>query len=111
MPKTCWKSEAMLKCKISYVSLMVKDAAVVRKDKLHRNSTKRRRLLLRMMSSKNLKGVAKAKAKAKARPKKKAKTSELPPHGYQSWPMMLPFDMFTELMRAGLADRLWPGSN
>ena len=104
----------MLKCKISYVSLLVKDAGVVRKEKLHRNSTKRRRLLLRMMSGLGKgrgKGKAKAKARPKSRPTKKNKNSEPPPHGYQRWPMLLPFDMFTALTQAGLTDRLWPGEN
>ena len=43
--------------------------------------------------------------------KKKANFLLRPPHGYQSWPMLLPYDMLTGLVTAGCADRLWLDSN
>ena len=85
---------------------MVKGAAAIRKQKLHRSATARRRRLLRAMS-----GVAKSKAKPKAKarsrgPQKKSKLSELPAHGYESWAMLKPFDVFCALLDAGETERL-----
>ena len=95
--------------------LLVRDAALVRKQKLRRNATARRRKLLRAASKALCRTKAKAKAKAKSRsqrgPTKKNKNAVLPPHGYQNWPMLLPYDMLTAIVEAGCVDRLWLGDN
>ena len=85
---------------------MVKTASAIRKQKLQRSAKGRRRRLLRAMSS-----VAKAKAKPKAKsrargPQKKNKLAELPPHGYERWAMLKPFDVFCSLVEAGELERL-----
>ena len=85
---------------------MVKGAAAIRKQKLHRQATARRRRLLRAMSGL---GRAKAKPKAKSRsrgPMKKSKLAELPAHGYERWAMLKPFDVFCSLVDAGETERL-----
>ena len=52
-------AKAPLKCKISYVSLLVRDATLVRRQTLHKRATARKRLLLR--------AATRAFAKAKVR--------------------------------------------
>ena len=71
LAKPCTK--APLKCKISYVSLLVRDAAVVRRQTLHKRATARKRLLLRAATRAFAKAKAKAKSVAKG-PKKKQRT-------------------------------------
>ena len=93
-----------MKCRISYVSLLVKGADAIRKLKLHKNATAKRRRLLRALS-----GIAKAKVKPKAKsrgPRKQCKSAELPAHGYESWAMLKPFDLFCSLVNAGETERL-----
>ena len=57
------------------------------------------------------KARAKAKCRAKRGPAKKSKNAVPPPHGYQSWPMLMPYDMLTAIVEAGEVDRLWLGDN
>ena len=104
-------TEAPLKCKISYVSLLVRDAAVVRRQTLHRRATARKRLLLRAATRALGKAKAKVKSAPKRMPKKKTKFSAPVPHGYERWPMLLPHDMLNGLVQAGCVDRLWLGCN
>ena len=86
-------SKVPVKCPLSKVSIMVKDPGAVNKN----NARRKKRRLLQLGRRKKL-----AKKSVRARPM---------PGGYQSWPVLRPYDLMQHMLAAGLESELLPAKN
>ena len=88
-------SEAPLKPALSWISLLVKDTRVARKQKANRKSTAKRRKILRLASRGRAVKLLKASKRA-------------PPaaNHYRAWPVLRPHDLIAAMLDAGLEDEL-----
>ena len=86
-------SKVPVKCPLSKVSIMVKDPGAVNKN----NARRKKRRLLQLGRRKRL-----AKKSVRARPM---------PGGYQSWPVLRPYDLMQHMLAAGLESELLPAKN
>ena len=89
-------SKAPVKPSISWISLLVRDAGVVRKNKINRKATAKRRRMLRLAMGRPVSKLLKA-----------SKRAALPAHHYRSWPVLRPHNLIAAMLDAGLEHELF----